>query len=76
MSFIGSIKTLYNHLKRGARWANMACKVASHLVAALNASNASDALKAQAVAWQTATNNLCDAIQTFIDGLPGNRQGE
>jgi len=72
MSYIGAIKSLYNHLKKALRWAHVACRAAAHLNTAIQASNASDALKTQATNWMTSTNALCDAIAAYIAALPGN----
>lgn len=72
MSYIGSIKTLYNHLRKALKWAHVGCRVAAHLNTAIQTSNASDALKTQASEWVTSTNNLCAAVEAFIAALPGN----
>lgn len=72
MSFLSTIRSLYKNLKDALRWAHHACKIAGYINNELQASNASDALKAQGAAFLTSANALCDAIQAYIDGLPGN----
>lgn len=72
MSFIGELKRLYRNLLDALRWAHVACKVSVRINAEIQASNASDGLKAQSAAFVAAATALCDAIQEFKDSLPGN----
>lgn len=69
MSYIGTIKRLYRNLRDGLRWAHKACRASDFIVREILDSNASDELKAQAEAFQTAANALCAAIQAYIDSL-------
>lgn len=72
MSFLTTIKRLYKNLRDGLRWAHIACRAAQKINDELQASNASDALKAQAAAFIVSANALCSAIEAYIDSLPGN----
>lgn len=72
MSFISTIRALYRNLRDGLRYAHLACRLAARINTEIQASNASDGLKAQAAAFVVSADALCAAIAAYIDGLPGN----
>jgi hypothetical protein len=72
MTFLSTIKTLYRNLRDGLHYAHLACRLAARINAELQASNASDELKTQGANFLTAADDLCAAIQSYIDSLPGN----
>lgn len=72
MSFISTITRLYRNLRDGLRWAHAACRIAKRINDELQASNASDELKAQGAAFLVSANALCAAIEAYIAALPGN----
>lgn len=70
MSYLSLIARLFHYLIRALTAAHVACRAVNRVESYVARSNASDALKAQAVAVKIAMNELCDAIQTFKNNLP------
>lgn len=72
MSYISVIRALYRNLLDALRWVHIACRAADRVNAEVQASNASDGIKAAVLAWKNATHVICDQIQAYKDDLPGN----
>ena len=69
MGFLSNIKRLYKNLRDGLHWAHVACRAAEKINAEIQASNATDEIKAQAADFLEVATALCDAIAAYISAL-------
>lgn len=72
MTFISTIEKEYRALLVAIRLMHYTCRTVVRVNAKVQASNASDQVKAASAALVAGTNDFCTLIEAFKQSLPGN----